>query len=189
MTNQIEITTQRLMLKSITPALIHELYNTRTKDKIIRFFGFDEGGYEHFKNMHEKRMETHRLSLFFFLLIDKQNNLPIGECGFHTWNKTHNRAELFYSIRNDADKQKGFMTEALQAVLDFGFTELNLHRIEALVVDWNTPSVKLLLHYGFTKEGAMREDYIVNGKNENSDCYSLLKWEWRSNGENSLKTY
>lgn len=128
--------------------------------------------------MHEKGMETHRLSLLFFLLIDKQNRIPIGECGFHTWNKTHNRAELFYSIRNDSDKQKGYMTEALQAVLAFGFTELNLHRIEALVADWNTPSLKLLLRYGFTKEGTMREDYVENGKHEDSDCYSLLVWEW-----------
>ncbi|HYK77015.1 MAG TPA: GNAT family protein [Daejeonella sp.] len=179
MTNQIEITTQRLILKGITPAIIHELYNTKTKDEIIRYFGFDEEGYERFKEMHEKGMEAYRLSSFFFLLIDKQNNLPIGECGFHTWNNAHRRAELFYSIRSGADKQKGFMTEAVQAVLDFGFTELNLHRIQALVADWNIPSVKLLLRYGFTKEGTMREDYIVDGKSENSDCYSLLKWEWQ----------
>ena len=129
--------------------------------------------------MHEHGMETHRLSMYFFLLINRENNLPIGECGFHTWNKSHNRAELFYSLRNDADKQKGFMTEALQAVLDFGFNQLNLHRITALVAAYNIPSVKLLLRYGFTKEGTMREDYIVDGKNEDSDCYSLLKWEWK----------
>jgi ribosomal-protein-alanine N-acetyltransferase len=66
----------------------------------------------------------------------------------------------------------------VQAVLDVGFIELNLHRIEALVAADNTPSVKLLLRYGFTKEGTMREDYVVEGKNEDSDCYSLLKWEW-----------
>lgn len=70
------------------------------------------------------------------------------------------------------------MTEALKEVLNFGFTTLNLHRIEALVASWNIPSVKLLQHYGFTKEGTMREDYVVNGKHEDSDCYSLLKREW-----------
>jgi len=178
MTDQIEITTPRLHLKAITPALIHELYKTKPKAIIMQVLGVDENGYGHFKNMHEKGMETHRVSMFFFLLIDKQSNLPIGECGFHTWNRSHNRAELFYSIRKDSDKRKGFMKEALQAVLNFGFTALNLHRIAALVAASNTPSVKLLLHYGFTKEGTMREDYVVNGVNEDSDCYSLLKWEW-----------
>jgi len=179
MTDKIEITTPRLLLKNITPNLIHELFNTKNKDEIMQYFGFGESDFEHYKTMHEKGMETHRLSLFFFLLFDKQTNLPIGECGFHTLNKSHNRAELFYSLRKDANKQKGLMTEALHEVLKYGFTELNLHRIEALVANSNIPSVKLLLHYGFTKEGTMREDYVVNGKNEDSDCYSLLKWEWK----------
>ena len=179
MLHSVEITTDRLLLKGITPALIHHLFHTQTKNEIIRFFGFDETGYAHLKDMHEKGMETHRLSLFFFLLLDKQTHLPVGECGFHTWNKTHQRAELFYGIRNDADKQKGFMTEALKTVLEYGFTTLHLHRIQALVAADNTPSVKLLRRYGFVKEGTMREDYVVNGKNENSDCYSLLQWEWK----------
>jgi hypothetical protein len=54
----IELTTRRLILRGITPALIHELYNTRTKEEIIKYFGFDEAGYEHLRNMHEKGMET-----------------------------------------------------------------------------------------------------------------------------------
>ncbi len=142
------------------------------------YFDVDESGYDHFKNMHEKGMETNRLSMFFFLLLDKKTNLPIGECGFHTLNKTHRRTELFYTLRKDEHKQKGLMTEALTAVLEYGFTKLDLHRIEALVGDRNTASVKLLKNFNFTKEGTMREDYCVDGKNESSDCYSLLKWEW-----------
>jgi ribosomal-protein-alanine N-acetyltransferase len=181
MTNQIEIITPRLLLKSITPAIIHEFFNTKSKEDIISYFDFDEASYEHLKNMHEKGMETHRISLFYFLLIDKESNQTIGECGFHTWNKSHNRTELFYNMRNDNVKQKGYMTEALEAVLAFGYTSLNLHRIEALIAAENEPSLRLLLRYGFTKEGTMREDYVVNGKNEDSDCYSLLKWEWERN--------
>ena len=70
------------------------------------------------------------------------------------------------------------MTEALGKVIDYGFKNLNLHRIQAMVADSNTPSVRLLNRYGFTKEGTMREDYVVDGKNDDSDCYSLLRWEW-----------
>lgn len=173
------LNTERLVLKGITPALIHELFRTKTKEEIMQFFNIGEEGYSHYQTMHEKGMETHRLSLFFFLLIDKQTNTPLGDCGFHTWNPTHRRAEVFYAMRNDVTKQKGYMTEALKEVLQYGFTELNLHRIEALVANDNTPSIKLLQRYGFTKEGTMREDYVVNGRNEDSDCYSLLKHEWK----------
>lgn len=180
MTNQIEITTPRLILKSITPAIIHELFNTKSKEEIKSYFGFDDA-FEYYKIMHEKGMETHRISMFYFLLIDKESGLPIGECGFHTWAASHNRAEVFYNMRDENAKQKGLMTEALKAVLVYGFTELKLHRIEALIADENEPSKRLLLRYGFSKEGTMREDYAVNGKNEDSDCYSLLKWEWKKN--------
>lgn len=181
MTNQIEITTPRLILKSITPAIIHELFNTKSKEEIKNYFGFDDNGFEHHKEMHEKGMETHRISIFVFLLIDKESGLTIGECGFHTWNALHRRAEVFYNMRDESKKQKGYMTEALEAVLKYGFRELNLHRIEALIYAMNQPSLKLLLRYGFSKEGTMREDYVVDGKNEDSDCYSLLKWEWDKN--------
>lgn len=173
-----QLTTPRLILNPITPDIINELFKTKTKEQIIEHFGFDEDGYLHLEEMNTKGMVTHRLSLFVFLLIDKETNKPLGECGFHTWNLRHRRAEVFYMLRKDEYKQKGIMSEALKVVLEFGFTQMGLHRVEGLVADWNTPSVKLLLKNNFVKEGTMREDYFVDGKNESSDCYSLLKWEW-----------
>lgn len=179
--NQIQIETKRLLLKSITPDVVHELFNTKSKEEIKTYFGFDDAAFEYYKTMHEKGMETHRISMFYFLMIEKESGLPIGECGFHTWAPSYRRAEVFYNMRDESRRQKGYTTEALEAVLKFGFTELNLHRIEALIADENEPSKRLLLRYGFTKEGTMREDYPVNGVNEDSDCYSLLKWEWQKN--------
>lgn len=43
-----------------------------------------------------------------------------------------------------------------------------------------TPEIIKELFNSKTKEGTMREDYGVNGKNEDADCYSLLKWEWEN---------
>ena len=71
------------------------------------------------------------------------------------------------------------MTEALKAVLDFGFTELQLNRIQGCVADYNTASVKLLNKYGFEFEGRLRGDYLVDGVFEDSDCYSLLRERWQ----------
>lgn len=183
MINQIELTTERLLLKSITPQIINTLFNEKTEAEIKQFFDVDESGYNHLKRMHEGGMETHRLSLFYFLIIDKETSAIIGECGFHTWNKSHNRAELFYSLKHDRDKRKGIMSEAVTKVLDFGFTTLKFHRVEALTATGNIASIKLLEHFKFLKEGTMREDYVVDGKNENSECFSLLKWEWEKSRE------
>lgn len=178
MKKQIEIETPRLVLKSITPELIHSFFEEKSQEALMLYFNTDLKGYNHLKEMHEKGMETHRISLFYFLLFHKETAQCIGECGFHTWNNTHHRAELFYNLKEDFYKRKGLMTEALKNVLEFGFKELNLHRIEALTASWNLASIKLLENYNFTKEGTMREDYVVNDQNESSECYSLLKHEW-----------
>jgi len=179
MKNQIEIETTRLLLKSISPEIIHEMFAKKTKPEIIACFGTDEKGYGHLKTMHEKGIETHRVSLLYFLLHDKDTGAVIGECGFHSWNKTHERAELFYNLKNDANKRKGLMSEALNEVLNFGFSQMNLHRIEALMASYNLASIGLLDKFGFFKEATVREDYIVDGKHENSECYSLLRREWK----------
>lgn len=168
------IETTRLELIPVNPQILHELFTHKSQEEIMEFMGVDEKSYEHYKNMHEKGMETHRLSLFFFILREKKSGKAIGECGFHTWNFSHRRADVFYGMRTEDVKRQGYMTEALAAVLDYGFNELGLHRIAAFVDRNNTPSVKLLKKFGFTFEGTMREDYLVNGVNEDSDCYSLL---------------
>jgi [ribosomal protein S5]-alanine N-acetyltransferase len=173
-----DLLTDRLDLKQITPALIHSLFNTQTKEFIYDYFQLDDAGYEKLKMMHEKGIETYNISLNYFLLVNKTNNEIIGECGFHTWNTTHRRADVFYSIRKDENKNLGYMSEALKTVLAHGFTDMNLHRVAAFIASDNIPSLKLLIKNGFKKEGFAREDYVVNGINEDSDCYSLLKWEW-----------
>lgn len=178
LTQQVTLSTSRMLLKSITPAIINELFKNKNKVEIMTYFGADETIYEHLKSMVEQGMEAYRVSSFYFLLIDKHSENVLGECGFHTWNMTHRRAELFYSLRNETDKRKGLMSEAVKAVLNYGFTQLGLHRVAALTAPSNQASIALLKHFGFVKEGTLREDYVVNGINEDSVCYSLLKWEW-----------
>lgn len=171
------IQTPRLRMHSITPAFIHELFTAKEKNEIIRILGVDEEGYEKYKKMYEEGTETFSISMFYFLLRDAETEDPVGECGFHTVYKRHGKAELFYNI-HEPFRRKGLATEAVKAVLEFGFNELKLHRVAAFVADYNTPSVRLLQRFGFTKEGILREDYLVGDRYEDSDGYSLLKGEW-----------
>lgn len=174
------IETERLQLLGHNPEIVKALFQSKTKEEIQAHFAYSDQQFALLQSMVEKGMETNRISLFFFLLIDKKTSQPIGECGFHSWNATHRRAELFYWLNADEVKQQGFMSEALTAVIRYGFEELNLHRIQGMVAPYNTPSVRLLMKNGFKFEGTAREDYVVDGKNEDSDCYSLLKHEWNS---------
>lgn len=172
--NEAILQTDRVLLRRIVPATIRMLFESSDKAHIQQMLGADEKEYERYKRMYESGMETFSSSLFYFLLVKKESNQFIGECGFHTWNKRHNRAEVFYLLKNEADKRQGYMSEVLPLVLDFGFKELELHRIEAYVAASNLPSVKLLAKNGFTKEGTSKEHYLADGHYEDSDCYALL---------------
>ena len=70
------------------------------------------------------------------------------------------------------------MTEAMSAILTYGFTDLGLHRIEADIDPRNTRSRSLLLKLGFTYEGNLRQRYFFRGQFEDEYYFGLLKDEW-----------
>jgi RimJ/RimL family protein N-acetyltransferase len=71
------------------------------------------------------------------------------------------------------------MQEALGALLDFGFGELDLNRIEADIDPRNSASARTLERLGFTKEGYLRERWIVGEEVSDTAIYGLLRREWR----------
>lgn len=150
--------TPRLTLHLITPHIIREKMSSLTKEEFLIDFGCEEPAYLRYQDMVAKGMETHRLSVRYFLISRKEDEITMGECGFHTWNIFHRRAELFYALNRDEFKRQGYLSEALPFVIDYGFQEMNLHRIEALIADENIPSKKLLLKNRFRFEGIMREE-------------------------------
>ncbi len=72
------------------------------------------------------------------------------------------------------------MTEAFEAVLEFGFGKMELNRIEALVHPNNLASIRLLEKFAFQNEGIMRDYYFRGGMFHDSLRFSLLRKGWRS---------
>lgn len=69
------------------------------------------------------------------------------------------------------------MPEAISAIIDYGFVQMNLHRIEAFIGPNNEASLSLVKKYLFIQEGHLREHYCKNGKMEDSLVFSILKHE------------
>lgn len=68
----------------------------------------------------------------------------------------------------------GYMFEALSLLIDFAFTELKLHRLEAGVMPSNHASYKVLERCGFVREGLLRKNVHINGRWEDHYIYGLL---------------
>jgi RimJ/RimL family protein N-acetyltransferase len=70
------------------------------------------------------------------------------------------------------------MHEALTALLEFAFGDLDLNRVEADIDPRNVASARSLERLGFHKEGHLRERWIVDGEVSDSSLYGLLRSEW-----------
>ncbi len=171
--------TERLILRRLTPEVYKYVFSNYDNRQLIDFFGcISEEELEEERKKNEQGLSMYRKSVLIFQLVEKSSGKVIGWCGYHTWYETHYRAEIGYQISSDSGKRKGYMSEALPAVLDYGFRSMNLKRIEAMVSPSNEASLKLLSGQGFVKEGLMREHYFINGKFEDSFVFSLLEREY-----------
>lgn len=116
-------------------------------------------------------------NLFQWGIAQKPNNKIIGTSTLFHLDEKNQRAEIGYAL-NRQYWGNGFVTEALTALFDFAFEELNLHRIEADVDPQNTASIRVLERLGFQKEGYLRERWIIDGEIYDALFYGLLKSDW-----------
>lgn len=175
MNNQ-SLITDRLELRLLTQEVYDHVFNNLNEEEQKNFLGLhgdEQLRIERWK--YQNGLSTHNRKFAYFQILDKETKEVIGWCGFHTWYIDHSRAELGYSLIREKHKRKGIMSEALGAIIPYGFQEMKLHRIEAFTAQYNKASIGLLKKFGFTKEGVMRQHYFVNGKPEDSVVFALLK--------------
>jgi len=87
-------------------------------------------------------------------------------------------ASLGYWIGEPFARQR-YMTAALPLVIDFAFTRLRLHRVEAACLPSNVPSRALLLRTGFRQEGYARGYLLIDGKWQDHLLFAILREDWR----------
>jgi len=116
-------------------------------------------------------------SLCWAICLDGEDKM-IGKCILFQFNEKNHRAEIGY-ILNREYWRRGFMQQALETVIDFAFSTLNLHRIEADVDTENAGSLGILEKLGFEREGLFRERWYVYDQWQHSVMLGLLKQDWQ----------
>jgi ribosomal-protein-alanine N-acetyltransferase len=104
----------------------------------------------------------------------------IGTLGYHQWvREGGNRARVGYEIHREY-RRRGLMTEAMSAILGYGFETMKLNRVEALIDPINVASIRLVEGLGFRREGVLRENTHFRGRFIDDAVYALLAREWRA---------
>ncbi len=111
-------------------------------------------------------------------VVHKADRKVIGTCGFVSWNVRHHRAEIAYAIGHRYWNQ-GLTTEAVREIIAFGFTRMQLNRIEARCDVPNVASARVMEKAGMTFEGVLREHMFVKDAFVDLKLYSILRNEWR----------
>lgn len=106
--------------------------------------------------------------------IGSKTNEFIGLIGITMGKPNRSSAEIGYKIHPTFWNQ-GYATEAVNQILNFCFTQLKLHRIEAGCATQNIASIKVLEKAGFTREGRKRKILPIRGNWVDNFFYAILE--------------
>ena len=175
-----QLETKRLTLKKLTQNDFNILFKYWSDDEVTKYMNIDsmtdikqvENMVSFLNNLFNKKQAI-RWGIF-----EKKGNKLIGTCGYNSgFNEEAYIGEIGYDLGR-AYWGHGYMQEALKSIINYGFIELNLNRIEAYVIPENLKSENTLGKLGFTKEGILREHGNYKSNYWDECIYSLLKKEW-----------
>ncbi|QYR19215.1 GNAT family N-acetyltransferase [Paenibacillus sp. sptzw28] len=168
--------TKRLLLREITNHDAEGVFACFSNEDVTRYYGQDKL---------ESIEQAKQLVAFFSRNYNEKRGMRwgieikdtegiIGTIGFNAWAPKHRRAELGYEI-HPKHWRKGYASEAITEITSYGFKDLHLNRIGAVVFIENEGSNNLLTKLGFQKEGVLKEYMYQNGIPYTTNVYSLLK--------------
>jgi len=121
---------------------------------------------------------TNNKSNIMFAIQELNSDKIIGCCGltYINWKEGHGEVTIY--IGDDEWQGKGCAGEALDVLMRYGFKELRLHRICAIIFSYNILSIKLFKKHGFCFEGICRGTRFWDGKFHDELIYSMLDYEY-----------
>jgi len=135
------------------------------------------------KKWFEHTPDRHIRDKINFVIYHKGEKRPIGLVGLDEINWVSRNANLFALIGEPEHWGKGIAVEACALVIKYGFTELNLYKIDAGIFSPNKRSLRAAEKLGFEKEAIIKEVIYIDGKYHDEHNFSILKRDWQKSNE------
>jgi ribosomal-protein-alanine N-acetyltransferase len=176
------VETERLVLRKLVPGDLESIFDYASDPQVARFTTW----------MAHASIEDSRAFLDYVLeqyaagriatwgVEHKRDQKLIGTSGFVGWSIRHARAEIGYALSRRY-WNRGLATEALRAMIDFGFRHMQLNRIQGRCVLENVASARVMEKAGMKAEGVLREHEVSDTPGVYLDIrmYSILRREWK----------
>ena len=112
-------------------------------------------------------------------VIERKSGQCIGQIAYFLVDSKNHLAEIEYCIGQQF-QCRGFATEAAKAVIDFGFRNMNLHKVQICTKTINAPSKRVIEKCGLTYEGTLRDYFYMDGKYVGRLYFSILRDEYEN---------
>ena len=167
----IDIETKRLSLKCIDQSDRDFIFQEFQNDFINKYLYDQEPMTDiheaddliDFYTMNEPRNQNR------WVIIEKNSKNKIGTCGFHLWNREKHEVEIGFELL-EIYNGKGYMSEAVEAIIEFAKLQMQVATIKAIVYIENSNCKKLVERFGFKAIGK-EEDCVFRGKTYIHDIY------------------
>lgn len=170
-----EYSTLRLHLlkanRTIFEEHFYQIYELYADAETMKYSGFGSVNNEQeLRELFNRYFQRDNFYIWFLLLKGSRNY--IGDISLST-DPMHSYASVACFL-NKSYWKNGYMTEALKEVLFSFFAEFGYHRVEAQIHVNNTPSIHFFEQFGFTYEGTLRQNFLLDGTFYDSRLYSML---------------
>ena len=174
-----ELRTQRLRIRKLTMRDAEDIYRYGRDPEVARHVLWDAyrsvGEARAYLRYMLRRYRNREPASWGIELVE--SGKVIGTIGFMWIQEDNAAAEVGYSLARD-QWNRGIMTEALKAVIDYGFGRLNLNRIEAQHETTNPASGAVMRKCGMRREGTLRERLYNKGRYVDVELYAILRKEY-----------
>jgi [ribosomal protein S5]-alanine N-acetyltransferase len=176
------IETDRLVLREIVLSDADALFEIHGDESLMRWFGVDPlkdiAGAEKLVALFASWRAQPNPGTRWGIQLKGEDRL-CGTCGLFAWNRAWRKCTIGYELAAFAHG-KGLMHEALSSVLEWGFANMELNRVEAQVHPENEASVRSVSRLGFQREGLLRQLGYWRGEYHDMLQYSLLHRDWQA---------
>ena len=177
-----ELTTERLILREFKADDWPALLAYQGDPRYLRFYEWTERtaeGAQEFVQMFLGYQREQPRTKFQLAVTLRSSNQLIGSCGIRKRSADTHEADIGYELSPD-HWGLGYATEAARAIVEFGFTELRLHRVWSWCVADNVGSARVMQKLGMQPEGRLRDKEYYKGRWWDTLMFAILEDEWRA---------
>ena len=171
--------TERLSLRAMHPIDAEDMYDYARRDEVTEYLLWSSHpSISYTKDYLRYIQNRYALGDFYdWAIIDRESRRMIGTCGFTRIDTANNSAEIGYVLNSDF-RGRGLAPEAARRLLEFGFGELGLNRIEARFMQGNEASRRVMEKIGMTFEGYHRDLVYAKGSYRTVGVCAIIRAEW-----------